>query len=122
MSRRPKPSPPQPAERPFHDAFAALRDLLPPGHVPRAPPPASPRTPTRAVVRLERKGRGGKEATVVEKLELSPAELSSWADDLKRALGCGGGVEGSAVVVQGDQRERVARWLSERGVPKVVRG
>jgi len=125
VSKRPRPSPPPPAERPFHDAFAALRDLLPPGHVPSAPSTGSPgaaRAPTRAVVRLERKGRGGKEATVVEKLELPPAELSRWADDLKRALGCGGGVEGGAVVVQGDQRDRVARWLSERGVSKVVRG
>jgi len=125
VSKRSRPSPALPDRRPFHDAFAALRDLLPPGHAPEASPGAAseaPRAPARAVVRLERKGRGGKEATVVEKLELPPAELAGWADELKRALGCGGGVEGEAVVVQGDQRDRVSRWLLGRGVRKVVRG
>jgi translation initiation factor 1 len=81
------------------------------------PPP-----PARAVVRLERKGRGGKEATVIEKLALPPRALAEWADALKRALGCGGAVEGAAIVVQGDQRERVRRWLEARGVRKVTAG
>lgn len=119
---------PKPATSPapFHPAFAALRDRLPEGYAPPAPKPAAapppPKAPARAVVRLERKGRGGKEATVIEKLELAPAELARWADALKRALGCGGGVEGDAIAVQGDQRERAAKWLEERGVKKVVRG
>ncbi|BDG04545.1 translation initiation factor [Anaeromyxobacter oryzae] len=115
---------------PFNPALAALRDRLPAGYTPPAPSPAaaassSPapeKAPARAVVRMERKGRGGKEATVVEKLELAPKALAGWADALKRALGCGGGVEGDAIVVQGDQRDRVARWLEERGVRKVTIG
>jgi len=108
---------------PFHDAFAKLRERLPAGHVPPAPAPSPPpAAPARAVVRLERKGRGGKEATVVERLGLAPAALEAWALDLKRTLGCGGGVEGDAIAVQGDQRERVARWLEGRGVRKVIRG
>jgi len=122
----PKPSAPA---APFNDAFGALRDRLPAGAAPPAPEPPSPpaavpapKAPARAVVRLERKGRGGKEATVIEKLDLTPAERARWADALKRGLGCGGGVEGDAIVVQGDQRERAARWLEVRGVKKVVRG
>jgi len=120
--RRPEPGP-GPA-RPFNDAFAPLRGWPREGQERRAAPAAAPADPLppRAVVRLERKGRGGKEATVVEKLELDPATLDRWADALKRALGCGGGVEGGAVVVQGDQRDRVVRWLKELGVKKVVRG
>ncbi len=78
--------------------------------------------PARAVVRLERKGRAGKEATVVEKLALSPEVLRAWSDDLKRALGCGGAVEGDAIALQGDQRERARRWLEARGVRKVTIG
>jgi translation initiation factor 1 len=126
MSKRGRPDQPdRPAPRPFHEAFASLRDRLPDGYAPPAPGPSpgpTPRTPARAVVRLERKGRAGKEATLVEKLGLAPAELARWADELKRSLGCGGGVEGEAVVVQGDQRDRVVRWLEARGVTKVVRG
>jgi translation initiation factor 1 len=92
-----------------------------PATEPRPARPAPP-APARAVVRLERKGRGGKEATVVEKLALAPAALESWSDAMKRALGCGGSVEGEALVLQGDQRERARRWLEGRGVRKVTMG
>ncbi len=121
-----KPAPAPAPAKPFNDAFSSLRERLPDGYAPPPAPaaakPPPPAAPARAVVRLERKGRGGKEATVVEKLALPLAELERGADALKRSLGCGGGVENEALVVQGDQRERVARWLEERGVKKVVRG
>jgi translation initiation factor 1 len=78
--------------------------------------------PARAVVRLERKGRGGKEATIVEKLELPSRELEAWLLELKRALGCGGGVEEDRLVLHGDQRVRAKAWLEARGVRKVVTG
>ena len=111
---------------PFHNPFGALgalRQELPEG---KAPQPAKaapePRGPPRAVVRYERKGRGGKEVTVVEQLSLRPAELSAWLSELKRALGCGGAVEEDALVVQGDQRERVRAWLEGRGVKKISVG
>jgi translation initiation factor 1 len=122
-----RPDPPPAAPGPFHDAFAKLRERLPagwepPAQAPPAPAPAVPSAVPRAVVRLERKGRGGKEATVVEKLDLAPEALERWLDEAKRALGCGGAVEDGALVLQGDQRERLARWLTERGVRKVVAG
>lgn len=120
---------PAPPAGPFHDAFAKLRERLPEGWTPppaaepRVAPPPEPRNgPARAVVRIERKGRGGKEATLVEKLDLPAATLSAWLDDAKRSLGCGGSVEGGALVLQGDQRDRVARWLERRGVRKVTVG
>jgi translation initiation factor 1 len=115
-------APPAPA-RPFHDPFANLRERLPAGWEPPpapAPPVGAPPAPARAVVRIERKGRGGKEATVVEKLGLPPQALEAWLAEARRALGCGGAVEDGALVLQGDQRERVARWLEARGVPRVT--
>ncbi len=57
---------------------------------------------------------------MVEKLELRPPEMEAWLGDLKRALGCGGVVEGPALVLQGDTRERVGAWLAGRGVKKVT--
>lgn len=107
--------------------FAALRDKLgvpasEPTAAPAAPEPAPPekRGPARAVVRIERKGRGGKEATVVEKLELPPKELEVWLKDLKKSLGTGGVIEGDTLVLQGDQRERLRELLEARGVRKVT--
>jgi translation initiation factor 1 len=127
MGKKRSSDPPPAPPGPFHDAFAKLRERLPagwepPAPAPAAPAPAAPSAPARAVVRLERKGRGGKEATVVEKLGLAPEPLERWLDEAKRALGCGGALEDDAIVLQGDQRERVARSLELRGVGKVIVG
>jgi translation initiation factor 1 len=130
MGKRDTPPPPPAPAAAFNSPFAKLAERLldvrpapPPRPAPPAPPskPAKP-PPARAVVRLERKGRGGKEATVIEKLALPPKELAAWSDALKRTLGCGGAVEGDAIVVQGDQRERVRKWLEAMGVAKVIVG
>jgi len=73
-------------------------------------------------VRLEKKHRRGKEVTVVEKLDLKPAELDQWCLELKQALGCGGSVEESTIVLQGDLRTRVPDLLTKKGVVKVTVG
>src|SRR6185436_17444199 len=66
--RNAPPAPPAPANNPF-GKLASLRDQLPEGEAPKPTPAAkTPAGPARAVVRIERKGRGGKEATIVEKL------------------------------------------------------
>jgi translation initiation factor 1 len=102
----------------------ALRSSLPVGDVVRNPPDSGPKQkpPARAVVRMERKGRGGKEVTVIDKLGLRPAELEAWCRDLKHALGCGGAVDGELIVLQGDLRARVPAVLTARGVAKVTLG
>ncbi len=98
-----------------------LRDQLPPGPQPSsAPAPAVPKGPARAVVRLERKQRGGKEVTIVEKLELAPKALDEWCRALKQAMGCGGSVEDGAIILQGDLRKRLPAVLTARGVGKVT--
>jgi translation initiation factor 1 len=81
-----------------------------------------PRKHARAVVRMERSGRGGKEATVIEQLNLTPGEREEWLKALKTALGCGGRVEGENLMLQGDQRKRLPKLLAERGVRKVTLG
>lgn len=110
-------------KKPFHNPFAGLRDKLgdlPEGPAPRAPD--LPKGPARAVVRMERKGRSGKEVTVVEQLGLRPRELEAWLKELKGALGCGGALEGDALALQGDQRKRLPALLTARGVRKVTVG
>ena len=104
-------------------SLQALRDRLPPGPTPATTPPTEPekpKGPARAVVRLERKQRRGKEVTVVEKLGLSSAELERWCRELKQTLGCGGSVEGDAIVLQGDFRKRLPDVLTARGVVRTT--
>lgn len=97
-----------------------LRDSLPPGTANKAEPAPATKGPARAVVRLERKHRGGKEVTVIEKLELKPDALAAWCKELKQALGCGGSVEGDAIMLQGDLRQRVPAVLTKKGVGTVT--
>jgi translation initiation factor 1 len=103
-------------------ALEALRASLPPGTPPAPKAPPIAKAPPRAVVRMERKGRGGKEVTVVDKLGLRPTELEAWCRDLKQALGCGGSVDGDLIVLQGDLRTRVPAVLTAKGVAKVTVG
>lgn len=99
-----------------------LRESLPEGPKPADKPALVKAGPARAVVRMERKGRGGKEVTVIEKLGLPPAELEVWCKALKQALGCGGAVDGDFIVLQGDLRQRVPAVLEGRGVARVTVG
>ena len=121
---RPRDLPPSKAltSSPFA-ALTQLREDLPAGEAPRVEPPSPPvqaRGPARAVVRYQRKGRGGKEATIVEQLGLSPAQAESWCRDFKQALGCGGGVEGEHLAFAGDQRARLPALLEAMGVRRVT--
>jgi translation initiation factor 1 len=113
--------------KPFHNPFGVLGGLGGPkrDHIEREDTPAAVetnggRTIARAVVRIERSGRKGKEVTVVEHLDLTAAERDEWLKFLKAALGCGGSIEGESLVLQGDQRKRLAALLSKRGVKKIT--
>jgi translation initiation factor 1 len=102
-----------------------VRDPSPPP----APTPAAPAVEpldfggaTKLVLRREKKGRGGKTATVIEGLKLPPSALERIARDVRRALGCGAAIEGNTIVVQGDMSDRLAPWLTARGAKKVIVG
>ena len=73
----------------------------------------------KVVVRYTRKGHGGKTVTEITGIDTGHSLLLT---QLKRELGSGGRVVDDTVVVQGNQVERVARWLESRGVSRVIRG
>lgn len=112
----------------WKEELERLRGAVPEGQSPAPAASASEanataakaKGPARAVVRYERKGHGGKEVTVVEKLELPSCELEAWLKSLKQSLGCGGRVAEGAIVLQGDQRERLPPLLTTKGVRKVT--
>ncbi|MGI5862815.1 MAG: translation initiation factor [Myxococcales bacterium] len=113
---------PEPAAAPFNNPFGSLGEKLGPLPAgPSAPEPKMPAAPSRAVIRYERKGHGGKEVTRVEKLGLPAPELERWLRELKHSLGCGGTLDGEDLVLQGDQRERLRGLLEARGVRRVSR-
>src|SRR5262245_15860954 len=105
-------------DSPF-SSLERLRDQLPAGPQKVDAKPI-PKGPARAVVRYERKHRGGKEVTVVEKLELKNDELTRWCRELKQALGCGKSVEKTSIVLQGDQRSRLPDLLTAHDVDRMT--
>lgn len=112
-------------KKPFNNPFGALGGLkasLPEGKPPVEKPAKVPKAPPKAVVRMERAGRNGKEVTVIEQLALSAKEREAWLKSLKGALGCGGTIEDENLVIQGDHRERVSKWLVQRGVKQISVG
>ncbi len=108
----------------FNNPFGQLASLK--NSLPSKPLPEKPKKeakgPARAVVRMERQGRGGKEVTVVEQLELPKAALEAWLKELKGKLGCGGVIEEGALVLQGDHRDRLPALLEKKGVRRISVG
>ena len=64
---------------------------------------------------LERKGRNGKQATIVTGFTCHDEALKQVASTLKRALGVGGSARGGEILIQGDFRQRVLDELTALG-------
>lgn len=72
----------------------------------------------KVVVRYTKKGRGGKAVTLIQGIDSGADDLLA---KLKKELGVGARRDDAELVVQGNQVERVARWLESQGAKKVVR-
>lgn len=66
-------------------------------------------------VRIEKKGRGGKTATLVSGFVGTSADLVDLGRTLKSKCGVGGSVKDGEILVQGDFRERVVSLLRSLG-------
>lgn len=64
---------------------------------------------------FERKGRGGKSATIIEGFTLSDREVSDIASRLRHALGTGGSARGGEILLQGECRVKAAEHLRAMG-------
>ncbi len=72
-------------------------------------------TKVACVLRLEKKGRGGKTVTVVAGLPRNQGFLAGLAAELKRACGTGGTAGDETVEIQGDHREKLRGLLAAKG-------
>ncbi len=109
-------------------ALASLKASLPEGKAPDAPatkvkaPPVDKRFANKIVVAKSKKGRGGKTVTCVRGIDANEAQLEDLAKAIRQALGCGSTVEEGEILVQGEQLDRVAKWLEAQGAKRVVKG
>ncbi len=67
------------------------------------------------IVRLDRKGRGGKSVTVIEGLQISAEESEKLLKKLKAKLGTGGAVKNGLLEIQGDHCDAVMGELTGIG-------
>jgi translation initiation factor 1 len=77
----------------------------------------------RVDIKRETGNRGGKTVTVVGGFTgIGLPEKEQLAKKMRAACGCGGTVKDGQIEIQGDQRETVARILSEAGFRPVFAG
>ncbi len=111
-----------------HNPFGALNAQgLPSAPRPLQPKAAlaapPPRNRGRVDITRETGGRGGKTVTVVDGFTgIGLPEKEQLAKKIRGACGCGGTVKDGRIEIQGDQRETVARILSEAGFRPVFAG
>jgi translation initiation factor 1 len=95
-----------------------------PGVAPRDASPIAPRK-NRGLVDIIRQTahRGGKTVTVVTGFTgIGLAEQETLAKEMQKACGAGGTVKEGRIEIQGDQREAVARILTNAGFRPVFAG
>lgn len=91
--------------------------------VPGAAAPAPAKNRGRVDIRRTTAGRGGKTVTVVSGfVGIGLPEKESLAKKMRNACGCGGTVKAGDIEIQGDQREKIARILTEAGFRPVFAG
>jgi len=111
--------------------FAGLNRVPLPAASPK-PPVSAPNTPVSSAPKKNRgrvdilrqtAHRGGKTVTVVTGfVGISQAEKETLAQRMQKACGAGGTVKEGRIEVQGDQREAVARILTDAGFRPVFAG
>jgi len=66
-------------------------------------------------VQREKKGRGGKEVTIVRGFVGSEEDLKDLGRDLKKQCGVGGSAKDGEIIIQGDHADKITQLLMKAG-------
>lgn len=101
----------------WKSALSSLRDSLdePIGEEDTNDKPSKdekPQQKTPLTVVTDKKGRNGKTATIIEGFTIQQTDVEDIARKLKQKLGVGGSVREGEILIQGDHKETIKKFLS----------
>ena len=67
------------------------------------------------ICKYEKKGRNGKPVTLIEGFEGSEEELKNISKKINTTLGIGGSEKDGVIIIQGDNRDKIMKILSDMG-------
>ncbi len=73
-------------------------------------------------VSIDRKNRAGKSVTLIEEFIGSDEDAKDLAKKLKQLCGVGGGYKNKEIYVQGNQRDKVSKFLKKLGASVKLKG
>ena len=73
-------------------------------------------------ISIDRKNRGGKSVTLIEEFRGSDEDAKELAKKLKQLCGVGGGYKNKEIYVQGNQRDKVSKFLQKLGAKVKFKG
>ena len=73
-------------------------------------------------ISIDRKNRGGKSVTLIEEFRGPDEEAKELAKKLKQLCGVGGGYKNKEIYIQGNQRDKVSKFLQNLGASVKLKG
>lgn len=67
------------------------------------------------ICKFEKKGRNGKPVTIIEGFEGNDDMLKQISKKIKTTLGIGGSEKKGIIIIQGDNRDKIIKMLTEMG-------
>lgn len=102
----------------WKDSLSALKGTLPQGDaepVAEAPVVEEKVNAQNLIVSFEKKGRGGKAATIISGFTCDLESVREIADTLKKKLATGGSYREEEILIQGDKRDAAVECLKKMG-------